>query len=78
MNVTIRIDYYASMNVSMSGNFTVNGKSPVTIAWQWWQDIKKNSHNAKIIKVTVNDTQDITHLIKSFEEAPLPADNLPF
>ncbi|CEG28063.1 hypothetical protein BN1002_02942 [Bacillus sp. B-jedd] len=76
--MTIKIDYYASMNVSMAGNFPLQGKSPVTIAWQWWREIKKNSHNAKIIKVTVNDTEDITDLIKSFEAAPLPAENLPF
>lgn len=77
-NVTIRIDYEAIMRTSVSGTFPLNGNSPITIAWKWWQDIKKNSHNATVTKVTVNDNQDITDLIKSFETAPLPADNLPF
>jgi hypothetical protein len=51
---------------------------PETVAFQWWKSIKKEIYNPKLVKVVINDGDDITENVRRLENAPIPQDYLPF
>jgi len=50
---------------------------PVDIAYNWWRQIKKEVHDPKLIKVTVDNEFEITQYILK-KEFDIPDDNLHF
>ena len=74
--MNIRIDYMTSQRVTQMGEFKY-GK-PEIVAFNWWRQIKRETHNAKLEKVILDSEKDITEAVKALDNAPLPPDNLPF
>lgn len=78
MNVTIRIDYSSTyQNTTQTGTFDLRKSMPVDIAYNWWRQIKKEVHDPKLIKVTVDNEFEITQYILK-KEFDIPDDNLHF
>jgi hypothetical protein len=72
MNVAIEIKYISNGNkVMQRGSFTLKGKKPEEIAFQWWRKIRMTMpYWPELEKITV-DGEDITNLVMEMDETPL-------
>ncbi|MBG9450434.1 hypothetical protein ABE67_14145 [Cytobacillus firmus] len=77
MYITIRIDYYSAINqLTQRGDFNLKGRKPEAVAFQRWKSIKKDTYKPKLMRVVINDNEDITESVRRLEQAPIPQDNL--
>jgi hypothetical protein len=69
MDIGIRIDYSVHGNKSyQQGSFSLRGKRPEDIAYNWWKQIKKeHSYWAVLERVIVNGDQDITFKVNEID-----------
>jgi hypothetical protein len=73
MNIIINIIYNAptiDCKSMRSGLFPLRGKSPVEVAFDFWNWIKSEEPlDLELVKVIVDGDQDITELVKKIEKA---------
>lgn len=79
MYITITISYETAYNrLSQAGQFPLRGRRPEKIASDWWKIIKKDTYNARLVRVVLNADTDITDQVRALDQVSLPVDNLPF
>lgn len=72
MNVLIVIHFISSENKIMQrGSFPLKGKTKEVVAFEWWNQIRREMpYGGELEKVTA-DEEDITEKVKEMEKAPL-------
>lgn len=89
MNITIEIHFKSDSDskIMKRGSFPVNvskfnkdqNREAARVAFEWWKQIKhENSYRIKIEKVTYDEINNITELVKQLDNAPIPDLDLPF
>ncbi|MBM4762692.1 hypothetical protein [Bacillus sp. B15-48] len=65
MNVTIVIRYTSPAGeVMQRGSFSLRGKKPEEVAYEWWKKIKLEVYTKELVSVEVNG-EDITDKVKA-------------
>ncbi|MFT9496934.1 MULTISPECIES: hypothetical protein [Bacillota] len=67
--ITIKYDSPAGL-VTQQGIFQTKGKRPEELAFNWWQEIKRTVFFDRLIKVELNESENITETILQMEKAP--------
>jgi hypothetical protein len=72
MNVLIVVHFISSENKIMQrGSFPLKGKAKEVVAFEWWNQIRREMpYGGELEKVTA-DGEDITEKVKEMEKAPL-------
>lgn len=72
MNVTIQISYISNESqVMQRGSFPLKRREPERVAYEWFNQIRREMPFGAEIEKVIADGEDITELVKELDKAPL-------